>query len=81
MEGTGPSLFGRYWLTKICLDWGNLNRIDTDDRKSELEGVLDNHADVFKDELGLLQNVTAKIHIDEQAKTDLEQFHTLYATK
>ena len=59
---------GRDWQTKIRLDWGNLNRIDTDDHKSELERVLDNHADVFKDELGILQDVTAKIHIDEQAK-------------
>ena len=64
----GASLLGRDWLTKIRLGWGNLNRIVTDDRKSELERVLDNHAGVFKDELGLLQDVTAKIHIDEQAK-------------
>ena len=30
--------------------------------------ILDHHADVFKDELGLVQGATAKFHINSEAQ-------------
>ena len=67
VNGTGPSLLGKDWMSKIRLDWGRLLhtiQVDT----ADVDTVLQKHATVFKNELGLVKNMTAKIHVDAQAK-------------
>ena len=67
VHGTGPSLLGKDWMSKIRLDWGRLLhtiQVDT----ADVDTVLQKHATVFKNELGLVKNMTAKIHVDAQAK-------------
>ena len=63
--GDGPSLLGRNWLSSIRLDWKRILSIRT---SQGLESILEQHKDVFKSELGTLNGVEAKIHIDPQAK-------------
>ena len=63
IEGAGPTLMGRDWLNKLTLDWKQLNRLHT----RTLQEVVENHADFFKDELGLAKHVKAKIHVDLDA--------------
>ena len=60
----GPSLMGREWLSHIKLDWPSLNHIQG---VSACQQILNNTA-IFKDELGNVQGITAKFHIDLEAK-------------
>ena len=75
--GDGPSLLGHDWLSKIKLNWKELHHIDQ--TKLTLEDVLDKHSQVFREELGMVRGVTAKLHIDPQARpkfTGHDQYHT-----
>ena len=63
VAGAGPSLLGQDWLWEIRLDWQRLNQIRSTDIKT-LQSLLEQHSDVFKDELGLVEAAPAKIHVD-----------------
>ena len=64
VQGSGPSLLGRDWLKVLRLDWSSLHQItQSPDKWRE---VVDRHAEVFKEELGRVQGVKAKIHVDPQ---------------
>ena len=62
VEGTGPSLMGRDWLTKIRLDWGNICNIQAN--STWLQKVLDKHKTVFQDGLGLVKNTMKQLNLD-----------------
>ena len=49
VAGSGPSLLGRDWLAKLCLDWRNLHRLQTTPQEHQLQETLDRYADVFKE--------------------------------
>ena len=61
VSGDGPSLLGRDWLTQLQLDWTAIHQLCSPDK---VQGVLDRHSKVFKDELGTLQGKKVKVHID-----------------
>ena len=63
VEGSGPSLLGRDWLTRIQLDWKQINHVQA----AGLHGVLDRHSDVFQEGLGTMKGFTAKIYVDPKA--------------
>ena len=63
VAGEGPSLFGRDWLRVLRLDWEHLNTIQSAGTET-LQPLLKRHAEVFKDELGLVRDAPAKIHVD-----------------
>jgi hypothetical protein len=65
MKGKGPSLLGRNWLTNLRLNWQEILSVRV---KQSLESLLKQHAGVFKDELGTLKGMKAKLHVDLQAK-------------
>ena len=50
MEGTGPSLMERDWLTKIRLDWGNICKIQAN--PTWPQNVLDKHKTFFRMDFG-----------------------------
>ena len=50
--------------TALRLDWANIFRIGNN---LSLQQILAQHADVFKEELGELQGVTASIHVSDKA--------------
>ena len=64
LKGNGPNLMGRNWLENICLNWASLKRLG----KPNLEEVLDKYDDLFTDDLGKLNGVTAKIYVDPTTK-------------
>ncbi|CAB4025111.1 Hypothetical predicted protein [Paramuricea clavata] len=64
LKGNGPNLIGRNWLENICLNWTSIKRL----AKPNLEEVLNKYDDLFTDELGKLNGVTAKIYVDPSTK-------------
>ena len=80
VQGSGPSLLGRDWLKVLHLDWSHLHQItQTPDKWCE---VMDRHTEVFKEELGRVQGVKAKIHVDPQAQPRFYRPHNVpYALK
>ena len=60
-KGEGPSLLGRNWLSAIKLDWQQIFKVEVN---RTLQGVL---SEVFKEELGSVQGVKARIHVNPQA--------------
>ncbi|KAI2645698.1 hypothetical protein H4Q32_028452 [Labeo rohita] len=70
MAGNGPNLLlGRGWLAELKLSWIKHDRqvlqIQTEDEL--LRQMLVKHSDVFKEELGTLKGVQAKIHVSPEA--------------
>ena len=66
VAGDGPSLFGRDWLSKIRLNWAELYH--TQQPTLTLQDILDKHQTVFSSTLGMVRGVTAKLHVDPQAR-------------
>ena len=66
VEGSGPNLLGRDWLQKLNLNWKQICQL-REEVHTELRGILDKHAAVFRDELGKLEGMEAKIVVDPQA--------------
>ena len=64
LKGNGPNLIGRNWLENICLNWKSIKRL----AKLNLEEVLSKYDDLFTDELGKMNGVTAKIYVDPSTK-------------
>ena len=64
VKGEGPSLFGRDWLTKICLDWRAINAV----KCRTLTSVLESYSSVIEPGLGTLQGYEAKIYVDPAAQ-------------
>ena len=58
VEGEGPPLFRRNWLQEIKLDWKEISMVSI-----SLESLLQRYHTLFKDELGTMVGVTAKLHI------------------
>ena len=61
VEGDGPSLLGRDWLQKVKLDWCKIHHMS----ETKLHTILGNHSSVFKDELGCMKDIKAKIYVEE----------------
>ena len=62
VEGEGPALLGCDWLSSIKLDW---SRIAYTTPSGRLQQILDQHKDVFKDELGTVQGMTVSLSLKE----------------
>ena len=60
VQGEDPTLFGRNWLTKILLDWKEINWV----RNGSLQAVLEKYEAVFQEGLGTLQGFEAKLMVD-----------------
>ena len=66
VEGSGPSLLGRDWLSKIQLNWKEIHKIHT--KQTSLEEIHTDHSSLFKDELGSIKGTTAKLHINPDVR-------------
>ena len=62
VQGSGPSLLGRNWLLAIRINWNNIYQIHN---HSPIEQLLRQHANIFRDELGLLKDTNVKINVSE----------------
>ena len=63
--GNGPSLLGRDWLSVLRLDWRSIFSVCP---ARTLQQVLEEHSEVFREELGELHNVKAKIYVDKDTQ-------------
>ena len=61
-ERNGPPLLGRNWLSALRLDWQTVFSVEPN---PSLQQVLDRHSSLFKDGLGEVRDVKAKIHISK----------------
>ena len=58
VPGSGPSLFGRNWLKSIRLNWPDIKKVSL-----ELDTLLSKYTDLFKEELGTVQDCQVKLHV------------------
>ena len=63
--GEGTPLLGRDCLAALQLDWRTIFSVGT---MLSLQQVLDKHSDVFREGLGELRDMTAKIYIDKDER-------------
>ena len=64
--GGGPSLLGRDWLGRLRLDWREVYNLRA--TSDTLDSLLAKHTDLFRNELGTLRGVTAKLHVSPDAQ-------------
>ena len=64
-EGDDACLLGRQWLEVIRLDWNQIFSVKQQPR--DLQELLREYADVFKDDQGLIQGFKADIKVTEGA--------------
>ena len=67
VEGMGPSLLGRNWLSRLKIDWKSVHAIASPDTVT-LDNLLDEHKDLFKDGLGTIEPFTAKLNVQKDAR-------------
>ena len=65
VDGKGPNLMGRDWLSSLRLTINNINSLST---TSAVQGVLDTHATVFSDKLGTFKGAEVRLHVDAHIK-------------
>ena len=63
VAGSGPTLMGRDWLSRIRLNWHKIHHVHT----PSLQAVLDRYPAVFQSGLGTLHGYEAKIYVDHAA--------------
>lgn len=56
VQGNLPSLMGRSWLGELTLDWPAIRRVCKEE--THLATVLNKHAAVFKEELGMMKDIS-----------------------
>jgi len=61
VEGQGPNLLGRDLLRQIQLNWHEIFCLQW---TSSLQCILQQHKDVFKEELGTMKGFQAKLYVD-----------------
>ena len=64
IEGAGPTLLGRDWLTFIRLNWREIHYVCS----SNLQSVLNRYPSVFQKGLGTLKGFKARIYVDPDAQ-------------
>ena len=68
VEGDGPTLFGRDWLSQIKLDWRQIHHVHS----PNLQSLPSRYPSVFQKGLGMLKGFKAKIYVDPNA---VPRFH------
>ena len=74
VEGSGPSLFGRDWLTQVKLDWKKVcsTRVSDSDLsqtvRSKLHTTIRSHPNAFQPGLGTIKGITAKLEMKHDAQ-------------
>ena len=68
VQGAGSTLLGRDWLKRIKLNWKELNYVNSVFQTSNLQSVLNDYSDVFKDELGLMRDIKISLQVVPDAQ-------------
>ena len=68
VEGGGPSLLGRDWLSMMRLDWASIKLTNTQQSsQASMEALLDKYQEVFQEGLGKMSTFEASLHLKEKA--------------
>ena len=68
IEGEGPTLLRKNWLTKIRLNWNKLvHKVEAGNQA--LDSILQKHPGVFKEGPRLVQGYSAMIYINQNSPT------------
>ena len=65
VQGGGPNLMGRDWLSKFEVNLGDINVVES---VSPLKEVLDKYTEVFSGEIGCLKGEPVKLLVPEDTK-------------
>ena len=60
VEGNGPSLLGKNWLSTVKLNWGLIKH-----GSSDLDQVNNKHSSLFDNSMGCLKGTQAKLNLKE----------------
>ena len=60
VEGNGPSLLGRNWLSTVKLNWGLIKQVSSD-----LDQVFNKHSSLFDNSMGCVKGTQAKLNFKE----------------
>ncbi len=66
VHGNGPNLMGRDWLKILQIHWSHIHQITQPPEK--WHNIVHRHPEVFHEELGRVNQVKARIHVDPQAQ-------------
>ena len=73
VEGDGPTLLGRDWLSIIRLDWPRINYAS----HSDLQVILNKYEEVFEEVLGTFKGRKARIEVEPGATPRYHKARTL----
>ena len=65
VEGRGPALLGRDWLSKFQFDWLQVKILL---QEKNLESIINRYSQLFEERLGTLKGKKASIHVDAGTK-------------
>ena len=65
VKGAGASLIGRNWLEHIRINWAAIHSLQLN---RGIEHLVQKHASLFRDEVGLLKGTTAKFFVPPEAR-------------
>ena len=77
VEGSGPALLGRDWLSKIRLDWGSIKSVTLGGRQQMLDKLLDTYGQVFQPGLGTMTQIKAHLSLKPDATPVFRRPHTV----
>lgn len=74
VNGNGPTLFGRDWLTHMKLKWSELQLLRTTDTtetniQNRLQQLLKKYEAVFQDQMGTVKDFEAKLVLKDPTPT------------
>ena len=72
VEGKGPSLMGRDWLSQITLDWVSIRAVGCNESKPDVGKLIEKYAKVFQPGLGTMKNIKAQLTLKPEA---IPRFH------
>ena len=67
VEGVGPSLLGRDWLTKVKLDWAEVRAISSMNIGKEVERLATKYSQVFEPGPGVMKHLKAHLALKPNA--------------
>ena len=68
VQGNGPSLLGRDWLSRIRLDWAEIGAVRAHEGEKAVSHILDKYRDVFTGGPGKMKHIKAHLMLREGAR-------------
>ena len=84
VEGEGPNLFDKDWISAVKVFLEDFGQIDYLVSSSQFQVLLEKHFCVFNDEISTLKGKIMKLHVDPNVKPrylKLYCYHTLWERK